>query len=476
VFVLGCSSLSRGQTTVVFFDNFDDGGFDGWTAEQPVGIPANPPDIVDSPEGKALRGVGSGYSQAPGLNVFLAHPFSVTNVGEMKIEMRAKSGPQWPNQVQVYVVSGSDYYGVRDYGEQGENETADWYCTLGGEYRKHIGPQAFEWHNFAWTRDTDGWWSLSIDNVVVWDKFVQDTHLTSFDKIGIQLLRNQSEIEWVRISFVIEPIQVKTSSPEAPAAPTSEKAGGRAQLRNEQNDPKQDIDHRSKENLTKGAAPKYDAVVGTRIAVDNPEGLVYRDDGFWVLKAGKSHAEDRLQHYSVAGTLVNEFRVPGSINRTGLAWDGTHWWIADNNYGPEKIYKLDANLKVLQPYTWSYTGPVALEWAQGYLWVADNHTDTIYRVSVSATSLSAALWSTANPEPAGLAWDGRHMWSSCGPSGGGPGPRPREIYQHDALGNIIKTLRYPDGIATGIAFVGAQLYYCDYEKDQIIGGGLGGSP
>ena len=211
VLVLLCSSASWADWDEVFFDDFDDGDFDGWDLTHTIsGYPTNPPDVVTSPQGYSLRGVGSGYSPDPGLSVWLTHPFSVTNVSEMKIEMRAKSGPQLPNSVAVYIVSGSDYYFVRDYGESGVNETVDWYSWVGGSeqnYRKYIGSQAFEWHDFAWTRDADGWWSLSMDNVVVWENFGQDNQLTSFDKIGIQLLRNQSEIEWVRISSISESVE-----------------------------------------------------------------------------------------------------------------------------------------------------------------------------------------------------------------------------------------------------------------------------
>lgn len=210
-FIFFCPNMSWGDLPILFFDDFDDENYDGWSLTSPTsGNPTNPPDVVPSPQGYSLRGVGSGYSQDPGLNVGLTHPFSVTNVSEIKIEMRAKSGPQWPNQVVVYIVSGSDYYYVRDYGELGENETADWYSWVDGSeqnYRKYIGSQSFEWHDFAWTRDADGWWSLSMDDVVVWENFGQDNQLTSFDKIGIHLLRNQSEIEWVRISGISEPIE-----------------------------------------------------------------------------------------------------------------------------------------------------------------------------------------------------------------------------------------------------------------------------
>jgi hypothetical protein len=134
--------------------------------------------------------------------VFLTHPFSINNVTELKIEMRAKSGPQWPNLSRVYLVDGSDYYAVQDYGES--NRKADWIGWLNGHelvYRYDIGDRAYEWHDFAWTREADGWWSLSIDGNIEWANFYQETNpLTSFDKIAVQILRNQSEIEWVRIS------------------------------------------------------------------------------------------------------------------------------------------------------------------------------------------------------------------------------------------------------------------------------------
>lgn len=231
------------------------------------------------------------------------------------------------------------------------------------------------------------------------------------------------------------------------------------------------------------AIPEYYITPGATITVDpHPQGLVYRDDGFWVTKSGTTHAEDRLQHYSLDGDFLGEYEVPGSINRYGVAWDGSYWWLADNNYGPETIYKCELNiaenrLDPVQSYTWLYTGPGVLEWANGFLWVADSHTDIIYRVSVGDTSLSPEEWSSANVAPSGLAWDGTNMWSSSGPSGGGLSG-PREIYKHGANGNIIEIWHYPPaddpdlgsygGYASGIAFVGNQLYYTDGDKDQII--------
>jgi len=194
--------------SVFFFDDFDDGNYDGWSVTHPeTGDPTNPPDVVSSPEGYSLRGVGSGYSQDPGLNVYLTYPLQLSNIGELKVEMRAKSGPQWPNSAWVILISGDDYADRYVFGDYGEgNQWAQFHSVIDGQIEWYnYSINANLWHDFAWARDADGWWSLSIDGQEVWHNFLQDNQLTSFEPIGINLLRNQSEIEWVRISGCVIP-------------------------------------------------------------------------------------------------------------------------------------------------------------------------------------------------------------------------------------------------------------------------------
>ena len=181
-------------------DNFDDDNYNGWSVIDRAGNPAEAPDVVSSPEGYSLRGVGSGYSQSPGLNVYLSQSFSVDGVGELEIEMRARSGSQWPNSATIFLESGNDMYYVTVSGE-GHNY-AQFASAIGGV--DELYPYSFgdvgNWHDYAWSRDADGWWSLSIDGSEVWHDFRQDNRLTSFDTVGLHLLRNQSEIESVRIT------------------------------------------------------------------------------------------------------------------------------------------------------------------------------------------------------------------------------------------------------------------------------------
>ena len=201
VFILLYQGTSWGDLPVQFYDNFDDGDYDGWSVLKYNGTPAEAPDVVASPEGYSVRGVGSGYTP-PGLNVWLTHPLPISDATELKIEMRARSGPQWPNSTTVNLCSGNKQYSFMDYGES--NQQARFYDSDDNIFSYSI--IANVWHDFTWTRDPDGWWSFDMDGgPVEWMNFCQENQLTSFDRVSIEFLRDQSEIEWVRISGIPEP-------------------------------------------------------------------------------------------------------------------------------------------------------------------------------------------------------------------------------------------------------------------------------
>jgi len=211
VLIMLWASAVLANISVVLYDNFDDGTYNGWsvTYSPHPAYPTYstyPPDIVSSPQGYALRGISSGYHSNPA-STFISTPFNVSNVGPLTLEMRAKSGPDWPNSIELVLFSGQDFYRVRDHGEANKQAVFGTYVnSIEYNYLHSIGDRAYEWHDFALSRDSAGWWSLKIDGTAEVADFYQDTQLTSFDFIGIQLLRNQSEIEWVRVSAEVVPV------------------------------------------------------------------------------------------------------------------------------------------------------------------------------------------------------------------------------------------------------------------------------
>ncbi|MDP6453464.1 MAG: PEP-CTERM sorting domain-containing protein [SAR202 cluster bacterium] len=202
------SGAAEAELPELFYDDFDDGDFNGWEVKNAYDAGGGfvAPVVVVSPEGYAVQGVGSGYGGPTDQGSHIAHSLTISNMRELRIEMRAKTG-SGPNHVTVPLVSGfNTYYAGRIFGQA--DKTADYLSYIDSQdnrYRHSIGDSVFEWHTYAWTRDTDWWWSLSIDDVVIAPDFHQDDQLTSFYQIGIELLKEQSQIEWVRISGIPEP-------------------------------------------------------------------------------------------------------------------------------------------------------------------------------------------------------------------------------------------------------------------------------
>ncbi|MCK4342264.1 MAG: PEP-CTERM sorting domain-containing protein [Phycisphaerae bacterium] len=190
-------ATSASSLAAEFYDDFDDGNWDGWAVYNPYGDPGDTltPVLVPSPEGWAVQGVGSGYGSPEA--AYLVHPLPLSGVVELSIEMRAKSGSVAPTHSTLALFNGDDYNQGYDYGE---NDYAMFSVRYDG-VEEYFGeyPIDHEWHDFKWTRDAEGWWSLSIDAQLVLSNFLQDVTLTSFDAVALTVCREHSEIEWVRI-------------------------------------------------------------------------------------------------------------------------------------------------------------------------------------------------------------------------------------------------------------------------------------
>ncbi|MFG0252682.1 MAG: hypothetical protein ACF8NJ_07420 [Phycisphaerales bacterium JB038] len=193
-------SAAQADLPELFYDDFDDGNYDGWVADSPHYPVWGAPAVAPSPEGFAIWGVGSGYGQDDGLHTHISHSLDLQNVAELAIEMRAITGPGWPSSVNLYLWHGEDQYRGTDFGES--NTRAEFHILEGADYSVYpypIGPDIYDWHDFRWERDADGWWSFYLDGTLAMADYVQHDAFTSFEWINLQPLRNEAAIEWVRI-------------------------------------------------------------------------------------------------------------------------------------------------------------------------------------------------------------------------------------------------------------------------------------
>ena len=183
------------------FEGFGGGAFADWVVQDPFTSEATAaaPDVVASPTDYAVRGTGQGAP--PDVENWLVHAVDMPNVDELVIELRARSGADEANSVSLFLIDGEDAYRFGITG--GSEDQTQWGATVARAEQAHehdLDGRAGEWHDYRWTRDADGWWSLAVDDRVELPNFAQDLQLKCFDTVAVQLCRDQSEIEWLRVS------------------------------------------------------------------------------------------------------------------------------------------------------------------------------------------------------------------------------------------------------------------------------------
>ena len=105
------------------------------------------------------------------------------------------------------------------------------------------------------------------------------------------------------------------------------------------------------------------------------------------------------------------------------------------------------------------THPAGLAFDGRHLWVSDLAADRIYQLDPSSGNV---LLSFASPggDPTGLAWDGATLW--CADN------EKNKIYQlNPASGAVLKTLSISTSTPRGIAFKEGSLFYLDSGEDMI---------
>jgi len=156
-----------------------------------------------------------------------------------------------------------------------------------------------------------------------------------------------------------------------------------------------------------------------------------------------------------AGAIILQFSSPGQ-SPCGLAWDGKHLWVADD--GTETIYKLDpSDGSVLSSFDSRGSQPRGLVWDGQHLWHSDNAARELYKLDratgavLSTIEAPATPAKTRVPELGGLTWDGKHLW--CGTVDGWSSKMNELDPKDGSVKRSFFTKGYPRALATDGTFI-----------------------
>ena len=185
-----------------------------------------------------------------------------------------------------------------------------------------------------------------------------------------------------------------------------------------------------------------------------PTGLAYDGTNLWLA----DDFTDKI--YKIApetGKVLSSFESPGH-HPEGLTWDGQHLWHIDS--GEKLLYKLDPETgKALLVLESNSPNPRDLAWDGKYIWIVDFISDTLLKVSPVDGMMVQTFPSPAG-EPAGLTFDGRYLWVT-------DRGQDRIYLVNPSDGLCLSSLRSYGPFPSGLAWGGDALWNVDYENDEI---------
>ncbi len=219
----------------VLYDDFDDNDITDWDIA-PTRIPAGflsevyDPALPDVHDGR-IWGKGSGYS--PPLYTGAVKDVTFDASGSLVVEFVGRSGPSWPNQAVLYLMTpswpdrGEVYAGAGQfngkivgappegymfniYGESNKRVQLARYYFVGGEHTKQWLIQwsyndVYNDHTYRFERDSAGNWKLYYGDAdgsnmqLAPIAPVNDMTHTSFGYVFAEMFRNQSCFDYIQI-------------------------------------------------------------------------------------------------------------------------------------------------------------------------------------------------------------------------------------------------------------------------------------
>ena len=136
----------------------------------------------------------------------------------------------------------------------------------------------------------------------------------------------------------------------------------------------------------------------------------------------------------------------------GLAWDGNFLWVADDS--TDTLYKIEPeDGSIISSFPTPGTKPRGLTWDGNHLWCADMKTDTLYKLEPSDASVISSIPAPHN-RVHGLTWDGQYLYC-CYEAGWSS-----QIVKIDLSDTSTIFFTYTRGNPSGLAYDGNFIWNC----------------
>jgi hypothetical protein len=194
----------------------------------------------------------------------------------------------------------------------------------------------------------------------------------------------------------------------------------------------------------------------------NPQGIAWDGTHFYV-----ADENTNIYKYNSSGTHVTTYSVYNPARQTrGIVWDGTHFWIL--SYENQAVYKFNSSFVYqnvsFSTYSQSEDNNMSgLTWDGTNFWTIGRQNDKAYKYNSSGVYQNVNF-SIANQDtlPNGITWDGTYFWVT------GSGDVPA-VYKYSASGVYQNELFYTgsqDVTPKGVVSVGSDLWVPGSQNDS----------
>jgi hypothetical protein len=175
------------------------------------------------------------------------------------------------------------------------------------------------------------------------------------------------------------------------------------------------------------------------------QGLAFDGTHLWIAAAGSDDIVAKVDTTGGVLSVLDVFTAPpeGGGTVRDMAFDGAYLWIPNNS--PAKVYRVDpASGEVLETIAAPGAEPRGATWADGRLYCNDKDLEKVYVWNAGSATWSAAFdaptppGTTGNIFPTGLTWDGESFWM-CNSSF-----EYDYVFQIAPDGRVLSTLEVPN--------------------------------